>query len=211
MSSITRRNFVAGAAGTSAALWLAQRSFAASRPGADLFGSGTPAPGGSGTTAGVDSPLRHRCRRQQGDRKLRVHDGLAARCGVSARRENADRQAPRHFRHVGRRRKAHPRHLFHVRRQAGRGTGMVGAAVGGPPGRHARCRHGRDGSRRSESERPGIFFPRRVACDPRRQAQAAGEPGTGRGRRGGDRLAAYSTARPCARRCAPRSRNATAC
>jgi acetylornithine deacetylase/succinyl-diaminopimelate desuccinylase-like protein len=33
VSSITRRNFVAGAAGTSAALWLAQRSFAASRLG----------------------------------------------------------------------------------------------------------------------------------------------------------------------------------
>ena len=150
----------------------------------------------------------------QGDRKLREEFtmGLLRDAGFQHVEKMPTDRHPGIFATLGRRRKAHPRHLFHVRRQAGRAD-RNGRS---PPWRprlvdNARCWHGGDGSRGGESEGSGVFLPRRVACDPRRQAQTAGEPGTGRGRRRGNRLTAYSDSSCLRQQCAPRSANATQC
>ena len=143
----------------------------------------------------VDTPAVDRRRESRCDGRLRPDDAHAARGRLSAGRAAADRWSARHLRNARRRRAAHVRVVFHVRREAGRSAGVVVAAVGSAARRSAEPRQGRDGPRCREPEGPAVRVARGVACDPRGGQEDPGEPRARRGRRGGDRLAAFPAGR----------------
>ena len=123
------------------------------------------------------------------------HAAARARCRLPARAMHADQGPSRRVCDARCGRTAHARAVLHVRREAGEPGGMVLAAVGSAPCRHAGTRQGRDGPRRCEPERTAGSAAGRTACHPRRRPQDARQSRAGRGGRGGDRLAELSADR----------------
>ncbi len=143
----------------------------------------------SEAASGLDRTADDRRREARHARRRGAYAQAAARRGVPAGEDRADKRGARRVRHARCRRSDDAGHLLHVRREAVRPGGMVVAAARRQACR-SRRRQGDHGPRRSQPEGAGERLPVGAARLQGDWPQAAGEHRAGRGGRGGNRIAA---------------------